>query len=93
MERGMQRFTADGQSEPGRYRIHCEASRPLRPRRCLNSEHGDNTNQQAIWSLIANKTAINLVGHNHTAPRRGGLSAGRQERHRLRLGHDHMLGR
>jgi hypothetical protein len=30
-----------------------------------DSEHGDNTSQQAIWSLIANKTAINLVGHNH----------------------------
>ena len=30
-----------------------------------DTEHDDNTNQQAIWSLIANKTAINLVAHNH----------------------------
>jgi hypothetical protein len=30
-----------------------------------DSEHGDNPGQEPIWSLIANKTAINLVGHNH----------------------------
>jgi hypothetical protein len=30
-----------------------------------DSEHGDNPTQEAIWSLIANTTAINLVGHNH----------------------------
>jgi hypothetical protein len=30
-----------------------------------DAAHGDNPGQEPIWSQIANKTAINLVGHNH----------------------------
>ena len=30
-----------------------------------DSEHGDNPGQEPIWSRIVDKTAINLVGHNH----------------------------
>ena len=30
-----------------------------------DSSHNDNTNQESVWSKIVNKTAINLVGHNH----------------------------
>jgi hypothetical protein len=30
-----------------------------------DTEHGDNPGQEPIWSQIADKTAINLVGHNH----------------------------
>ncbi len=40
-----------------------------------DTAHGDNTGQEPIWSQIVNKTAINLVGHNHiygrVAPLRG----------------------
>jgi hypothetical protein len=30
-----------------------------------DTAHGDNTSQESVWSVIVNKTAINLVGHNH----------------------------
>jgi hypothetical protein len=30
-----------------------------------DTAHGDNTNQESVWSRITNRTAINLVGHNH----------------------------
>jgi hypothetical protein len=30
-----------------------------------DTSHGDNTNQESVWSQIISKTAINLVGHNH----------------------------
>jgi hypothetical protein len=30
-----------------------------------DTAHGDNPGQEPIWSRIVNKTAINLVGHNH----------------------------
>ena len=30
-----------------------------------DTTHGDNTDQEPVWSKIINKTAINLVGHNH----------------------------
>jgi acid phosphatase type 7 len=31
----------------------------------VDTAHGDNTEQESAWSAIINKTAINLVGHNH----------------------------
>ena len=30
-----------------------------------DTAHGDNSEQEAIWSQIIGKTALNLVGHNH----------------------------
>jgi Calcineurin-like phosphoesterase len=30
-----------------------------------DSNHGDNFDQDPVWSVIANRTALNLVGHNH----------------------------
>jgi len=30
-----------------------------------DSSHNDNTGQEVVWAKIVNKTAINLVGHNH----------------------------
>ena len=30
-----------------------------------DTSHGDNTSQESVWSAIVDKTAINLVGHNH----------------------------
>ncbi len=30
-----------------------------------DTAHGDNTSQESVWSVIIDKTAINLVGHNH----------------------------
>jgi hypothetical protein len=30
-----------------------------------DSAHGDNPDQEPVWSKIVNKAAINLVGHNH----------------------------
>jgi hypothetical protein len=30
-----------------------------------DTAHGDNTSQESVWSRISNRTAINLVGHNH----------------------------
>ena len=30
-----------------------------------DTAHGDNASQQPVWSVIRNKTAINLVGHSH----------------------------
>lgn len=31
----------------------------------VDTAHNDNTEQEPVWSAIVNKTAINLVGHNH----------------------------
>jgi endonuclease YncB( thermonuclease family) len=31
----------------------------------VDSSHGDNAGQDPVWSAIRNKTAINLVAHNH----------------------------
>lgn len=31
----------------------------------VDTSHNDNSNQEPVWSRIVNKTAINLVGHNH----------------------------
>ena len=31
----------------------------------VDSAHGDYSEQETVWSAISNKTAINLVGHNH----------------------------
>jgi hypothetical protein len=31
----------------------------------VDTAHNDNTSQESVWSPIINKTAINLVGHNH----------------------------
>jgi acid phosphatase type 7 len=31
----------------------------------VDTAHNDNTDQESVWSSIVNKTAINLVGHNH----------------------------
>lgn len=31
----------------------------------VDTAHNDYTNQESVWSKIINKTAINLVGHNH----------------------------
>jgi Calcineurin-like phosphoesterase len=31
----------------------------------VDSAHGDNPGQETVWSAIRNKTAINLVAHNH----------------------------
>jgi hypothetical protein len=30
-----------------------------------DAEHGDNPDQEPIWSALAGRTAVNLVGHNH----------------------------
>jgi len=30
-----------------------------------DTSHGDNSSQEPVWTKIVNKTAINLVGHNH----------------------------
>ncbi|MDX6707751.1 MAG: large repetitive protein [Solirubrobacteraceae bacterium] len=30
-----------------------------------DKDHGDNADQEPVWSSIIDKTAINLVGHNH----------------------------
>ncbi|MGH3081065.1 MAG: DUF7594 domain-containing protein [Gaiellaceae bacterium] len=30
-----------------------------------DTSHSDNTSQESVWTRIVNKTAINLVGHNH----------------------------
>ena len=30
-----------------------------------DTSHGDNSDQQGVWSAIEGRTAINLVGHNH----------------------------
>ena len=31
----------------------------------VDTGHGDNSNQESVWSEIINRTAINLAGHNH----------------------------
>jgi len=39
-----------------------------------DTSHSDNTTQESVWSNIINKTAINLVGHNHIYGRLAPLS-------------------
>ncbi len=39
-----------------------------------DTSHSDNTNQESVWSKIINKTAINLVAHNHVYGRLAPLS-------------------
>jgi acid phosphatase type 7 len=40
----------------------------------VDTEHGDNTDQESVWSQIVGKTAINLVGHNHVYGRLAPIS-------------------
>lgn len=40
----------------------------------VDTAHDDNTDQQSVWSQIVNRTAINLVGHNHIYGRLAPLS-------------------
>jgi acid phosphatase type 7 len=40
----------------------------------VDTSHNDNTNQETVWTKIVNKTAINLVGHNHVYGRLAPIS-------------------
>jgi hypothetical protein len=35
------------------------------PYTVADDEHGDNLDQEPIWTALAGRTAVNLVGHNH----------------------------
>lgn len=39
-----------------------------------DTSHSDNSSQESVWSKIINKTAINLVGHNHIYGRTTAIS-------------------
>jgi hypothetical protein len=41
----------------------------------VDTAHNDNTNQESVWSRIINKTAINLVAHNHIYSRLAPVSS------------------
>jgi len=71
-------MTAEGAWVAGEVAKHAGTCRIVMAHRgrhvVVDTEHGDNTDQEPVWSQIVGKTAINLIGHNHVYGRLAPIS-------------------